>query len=134
MPMNKRAVVVLLSLATCIAALVYSGKTVVDKLESQYYIVLDGWVQRGGQLQEYQKDVLETCEKLVLTSATAWEMMVFATTQREEYEFRTKVCAKTTVHRVHRQSELNDQELVQGICDNIKIPVLEGLCRRSGLR
>jgi len=132
--MNKRAAIVLLLLATCIAALVYAGKTVVDKLESQYYMVLDGWVQRGGQVQEYQKDVLETCEKLVLASATVWEMMAFATTQREEFEFRAKVCAKTTVHRVHHQSELKEQELVKEICDDAKIAVLGRLCRSSGLR
>jgi hypothetical protein len=132
--MNKRVAIALFSLAACVGSLTYGGKAFIDKLESQYYLVLDGWVNRGGKAQEYQDDVVWTCGKLVMVEASASELVSFWTAQKGEFDFRVNICAKTTVHRVHRQPELNDQDLVQNICDDASVPMFEKLCRRSGLR
>jgi hypothetical protein len=132
--MNKRVATALFLLAACTGALAYVGKAVIDKLENNYYAVLDEWVKRGGKVQEYQNDVLDTCGKLVMTVASASEALTFATTQSEEFDFRVNVCAKTTVHRVHRQAELDDQELVREICEDTQSSLFRNLCRRSGLR
>jgi len=132
--MSKRIGLTVFILAVCGSALAYGGKVLTDKLERKYFTMLDGWVQRGGQAQEYQNDVLDTCGKLILTSATLSETLTLPTIQKEEFDFRVNVCAKTTVHRVHRQAELNDQELVQEVCYDARMPVFVKLCRRSGLR
>ena len=132
--MSKRIGITVFFLVVCGSALAYGGKVLTDKLERKYFSMLDGWVQRGGQLQAYHNDVLETCEKLVLASATISEVLMLPTIQTGEFDFRVNVCAKTTVHRVHRQPELNDPRLVQEICDNNKITIFGSLCRRSNLR
>lgn len=112
----------------------YAGKTLVDKLEDKYFSVLDGWVERGGKVNEYQSVVLETCGKLVMVTANAAEAIAFTTTQREEFDFRVDVCAKTTVNRSHHQSEFDDPKIIQTICDDSKVMLLRKLCKRSGLR
>ena len=111
-----------------------AGKTLTDKLEDKYFSVLDGWVERGGKANEYQSVVLETCGKLVMVTANASEAVAFTTSQKEEFDFRVDVCAKTTVHRSHRQSEFDDPKLIQAICNDSKVPLFEKLCRRSGFR
>ena len=112
----------------------YAGKTLVDKLEDKYFSVLDGWVERGGKVNEYQSVVLETCGKLVMVTANAAEAVAFTTTQREEFDFRVDVCAKTTVNRSYHQSEFDDPKIIQTICDDSKVLLLRKLCNRSGLR
>ena len=111
-----------------------AGKTLTDKLEDKYFSVLDGWVERGGKANEYQSVVLETCGKLVMVTANASEAVAFTTTQREEFDFRVDVCAKTTVHRAHHQSEFDDPKITQAICDDSKVQLIRKLCARSGLR
>lgn len=132
--MSRRIAIVIVLLAACGGTTIYGSKIIRGNLEHKYFSVLDDWVQRGGKAQEYQSDVLETCGKLVLASGTISEALMLPTIQREEFDFRANVCAKTTVHRVHRQSELNDQELVREICDDAIVPMLGKLCQRSGLR
>ena len=121
-------------LAVFNSSMANAGKTLTDKLEDKYFSVLDGWVERGGRADEYQSIVLETCGKLVMVAANASEAVAFTTTQREKFDFRVDVCAKTTVNRSHHQPEFDDQKLIQAICDDSKEILFEKLCKRSGLR
>lgn len=121
-------------LATFNSSRADAEKTLTDKLEDKYFSVLDGWVNRGGKVNEYQDIVVQTCGKLVMVTANASEKVAFTTTQREEFNFRVNVCAKTTVHRTHHQSELDDPKLIQAICDDSNVQLLRKLCARSGLR
>lgn len=132
--MNKNIVLSIFLLADLNGSMAYAGKTLADKLEDKYFLVLDGWVDRGGKVNEYQSVVLETCGKLVMVTANTSEAMAFTTTQREEFDFRVYVCAKTTVNRSHHQSELDDPKLIQAICNDNKVILFEKLCKRSGLR
>jgi hypothetical protein len=116
MLMTKRIAVGLFLLAAFTSTLAYGGKVLEHKLESKYFSMLDSWVQRGGKAQEYQSEVLDTCSKLMLVTAPLNEALSLPTFQKEELGFRVNVCAKTTVHRVHRQPEFDDHELMQGIC------------------
>ena len=132
--MNKYIVAAIFLLAVFNSSMANAGKTLTDKLEDKYFSVLDGWVERGGRGNEYQSVVLETCGKLVMVTANASEAVAFTTTQREEFDFRVNVCAKTTVHRSHHQSEFDDPKLIQVICDDNKVILFGKLCKRSGLR
>ncbi|MGC4099054.1 MAG: hypothetical protein QM706_18240 [Nitrospira sp.] len=131
--MIRRIAVGLFLLGAFTSTLAYGGKVLEDKLESKYFSVLDDWVQRGGKAQEYPSGVLDTCSKLMLVTAPLSEALSLPTFQKKEWDFRVNVCAKTTVHRVQRQSEFDDHELVQEICNDTKIPMFKRLCRHSGL-
>lgn len=132
--MNKYIVIAIFLLAVFNSSMANAGKTLTDKLEDKYFSVLDGWVERGGRGNEYQSIVLETCGKLVMVTANASEAVALTTTQKEEFDFRVNVCAKTTVHRSHHQSEFDDPKLIQAICDDNKVILFGKLCKRSGLR
>jgi hypothetical protein len=132
--MNKNIVIAIFLLADFNGSVAYAGKTLADKLEDKYFLVLDGWVERGGKVNEYQSVVLETCGKLVMVTANTSEAVAFTTTQREEFDIRVDVCAKTTVHRTHHQSEFDDPKIIQAICDDSKVQLFRKLCTRSGLR
>ena len=132
--MNKNIVIAIFLLVGFNDSMAYAGKTLADKLEDKYFSVLDGWVERGGRVNEYQSVVLETCGKLVMVTANASEAVALTTTQREEFDFRVDVCAKTTVNRSHHQSEFDDPKIIQTICDDSKVLLLRKLCNRSGLR
>lgn len=132
--MNKYIVIAIFLLVGFNDSMAYAGKTLADKLEDKYFSVLDGWVERGGRVNEYQSVVLETCGKLVMVTANASEAVALTTTQREEFDFRVDVCAKTTVNRSHHQSEFDDPKIIQAICDDSKVLLLRKLCNRSGLR
>jgi hypothetical protein len=132
--MNKYIVMAIFLLAVFNSSMANAGKMLTAKLEDKYFSVLDGWVERGGKANEYQSVVLETCGKLIMVTANASEAVAFTTSQKEEFDFRVDVCAKTTLHRTHHQSEFNDPKIVQAICDDSKVPLLGKLCRRSGLR
>ena len=132
--MNKYIVIAIFLLVGFNDSMAYAGKTLADKLEDKYFSVLDGWVERGGRVNEYQSVVLETCGKLVMVTANASEAVALTTTQREEFDFRVDVCAKTTVNRSHHQSEFDDPKIIQTICDDSKVLLLRKLCNRSGLR
>ncbi len=114
-------------------SMAYAGKSLAEKLEAKYFSALDGWVERGGKVNEYRGVVLETCGKLVMATTNASEAVAFTTTQKEEFDFRVGVCAKTTVHRAHYQSEFDDPKLIRSICDNGTV-LFQKLCKRSGLR
>lgn len=109
-------------------------RTLTEKLEEKYLSALDGWVVRGGKVNELQDIVMQTCEKLVMATANASEAITFTTTRGEEFDFRVNVCAKTTVNRVHHQPEFDDPKLIQMICDEGNVALLRKLCKRSGLR
>ena len=71
--MNKYIVAAIFLLAVFNSSMANAGKTLTDKLEDKYFSVLDGWVERGGKVNEYQSIVLETCGKLVMVEANASE-------------------------------------------------------------
>lgn len=112
----------------------HAGKTLSDKLEDQYFATLNGWVKRGGKASEYPKVVLETCQKLVMASASASEAIAFTTVKKEQFDYRVTVCGKTTVHRVYPQPEFANPDTVQKICDDHDVTLLKKLCRYGGLR
>jgi hypothetical protein len=132
--MNRNIMIAIFLLAIFNSSMANAGKTLTDKLEDKYFSVLDGWVERGGKVTEYQSVVLVTCGKLVMVTANASEAVAFTTSQKEEFDFRVDVCAKTTVHRTHHQSEFGDPKIIQAICDDSKVLLLRKLCTRSGLR
>ncbi len=132
--MNKFIVIAIFLVTVFNSSMANAGKTLTDKLEDKYFSVLDGWVERGGKAHEYQSVVLETCGKLVMVSANASEAVAFTTSQKEEFDFRVNVCAKTTVNRSRHQSEFEDPKLIQAICDDNKVILFGKLCKRSGLR
>ena len=110
-------------------------ENVVHKVESNYFSTLDGWVSRGGPVNEVQGTVAETCGKLVMATAGGAEKLLLSTTQREEFHFRVDVCVKMTINRVHPQPEFKKKKIVTMICDESKeVPLFGKLCKRSGLR
>ena len=109
-------------------------RTLIDKLEEKYFSVLDEWVDRGGKVNEFQGVVVQTCEKLVLATASPSEMVALSTNRIENFVFRVNVCTKTTVNRVYHQSEFDDLEIIKAICDDDEVILLKKLCSRSGLR
>ena len=131
--MSKYIVIAIFLLADFNGMMANAGKTLTDKLEDKYFFVLDGWVDRGGKVNEYQSVVLETCGKRVMVTANASEAVAFTTTQREEFDFRVDVCAKTTVNRSHHHTEFDGPKLIQAICDDNKVILFGKLCKRSGL-
>ena len=132
--MNKNILISIFLLINLNGSMANAEKTLAGKLEDKYFSELDGWIARGGMANEFQSIVVQTCGKLVMATANPSEVVVFTTTQREEFDFRVDVCAKTTVHRAHHQSEFDDPKLIQAICDSNKVILFEKLCRRSGLR
>ena len=132
--MKKNLVTALLLLAGLNGSMAYAGKTFAEKLEEKYFTALDEWVSRGGKVNEFQNIVIETCGKLVMAAAGTSEALALTTMQREEFDFRVGVCAKTTVNRTHHQTEFDDPKTVQAICDDNKVLLFRKLCERSGLR
>lgn len=132
--MSKIVIALVLIVAGLIDHPANAGKTFSDKLEDQYFAALTGWVKRGGKVGEYQNVVVETCRKLVITSASPSEAIALTTVEKEHFDYRVTVCGKTTAHRVHPQPEFSDPDVVQKICDDHDVPLLKKLCRRSGLR
>lgn len=131
---NKIGLIFIALLFAVNSSIASTEKTLRDKLEDKYFSALDGWVVRGGKVNEFQNIVVQTCEKLVMATANASEVITFTTTQEEEFDFRVNVCAKTTVNRVHHQSEYDDPKLIGAICDDSKVILYKKLCKRSGLR
>ena len=133
MNLSMNLVIAVFLLVDGTPSMAYAGKSLAEKLEDKYFSLLDGWVERGGKVNEYKGVVLETCGKLVIATANASEAVAFTTTQKEEFDFRVDICAKTTVHRVHPQSEFDDPKLIQMICGDGTV-LIQKLCKRSGLR
>ena len=63
-----------------------------QKLELYYYDKLNEWVIHGGQAEEVQSSVVETCGKLIMLIASPDERIEFISTQEEEFNFRVDVC------------------------------------------
>ena len=132
--MSRKALIIIFLVFGFESSMANAEKTLADKLEDKYFSALDGWVDRGGKVNEFQNIVVQTCRKLVMATANASEVVAFTTTQKEEFDFRVDVCAKTTVNRSHHQSEFDDPKIIQAICDDSKALLFGKLCRRSGLR
>ncbi len=134
----KRAILVLVILLLP-PVLAFAQSTVTkdkrsQKLELNYYDKLNEWVIRGGQAEEVQSSVVETCGKLIMLIASPDERIEFISTQEEEFHFRVDVCTKMTVNRVHKQPEFKNKEIISKICDESGNPLFSNLCKRSGLR
>ena len=132
--MKKILLIFITGLFAVNSSLASTERTITEKLEDKYFSALDGWVVRGGKVDELHTIVVQSCEKLVMATANASEAITFTTTRGEEFDFRVKVCTKTTVNRVHRQPEFDDPKLIQVICDDGNVALLKKLCKRSGLR
>lgn len=102
-------------------------------LEDIYWAKLDAWVNGGGNLQTIQANVVETCGKLTVATATKSEVTGFLTTEREEFDWRVDVCTKSTVHRVYPQPEFDNPEIVSMICGS-NVALYQKVCERSGLK
>ena len=125
-----QVVVLLLMLAPSLG----HSQTTTETLEERYFRTLDGWVARGGPVNEVQRTVVETCGKLVMLTAPATEKAALATTRREDFDVRVDVCTKMTVNRVHAQPEFEKKETVALICDRNEITLFKKLCTWSKLR
>jgi hypothetical protein len=107
-----------------------------DSFFDLYTKRLDAWVSTGGDIKTVQSEVLETCGKLVLTQAGAFERIQLLTFYRDEFDFRVDVCLKMTANRLYKQPEFEKPEMVTMICDDPRPyhELFNRLCRRSGLR
>jgi hypothetical protein len=107
-----------------------------DKLFNLYMSRLDAWVHDGGKVDAIQSQVVESCGKLIVTQAGAWERLQLLTFYRDEFDFRADVCTKMTTNRLYKQPEFEKPEIVKMICDNTDWyhEIFRRLCRRSGLR
>jgi len=111
-----------------------SEESTTVKLENKYYSILNQWVKNGGQLDKVQKDVIETCGKLVISTASTFEKIKLNTTEREEFDYRTDMCSQMTVNRIYPQEVFKDEKIVKMICDDSKVILFKKLCSISGLR
>jgi hypothetical protein len=107
-----------------------------DALFDLYTKRLDAWVSSGGDVKTGQTEVVETCGKLVLSQAGAFERMQLLTFYRAEFDFRVDVCLKMTANRLYKQPEFEKPEMVAMICDDPRPyhELFRRLCQRSGLR
>ena len=131
--MKNIAVILLLS-AVLVSSVAQSKESATQKVEATYFSILDGWVKRGGPINELQETVVQTCGKLVMLTVNATEKLALTTTQREEFHFRVDVCTKMTVNRVYPQPEFEKKDVVSMICDDSQVSLYRKLCKRSGLR
>jgi hypothetical protein len=109
-------------------------KSATEQLEEKYFQTLDGWIKRGGLVNELQDAVVKTCGKLVMLTASNSEKVSLLTTQRDEFHHRVDVCTKMTVNRVHPQPEFEKKEIIRTICDESKENLFKKLCKRYGFR
>lgn len=112
----------------------YAESSVIEKLEEKYFSTLDGWVKGGGQINEVQNTVVQTCGKLVMLTVSDSEKLALSTKRREDFDFRVDVCVQMTVNRIQPQPQFKKTEMVQMICDDNTVLVFKKLCRRRGLR
>jgi hypothetical protein len=107
-----------------------------DSLFDLYTKRLDAWVSAGGDIKTVESQVLETCGKLVLTQARAFERIQLLIFYRDEFDFRVDVCMKMTANRLYKQPEFEKPEMVTMICDDPRPyhELFKRLCQRSGLR
>lgn len=112
----------------------HAEKSATEQLEEKYFQMLDGWVKRGGPVNELHDTVVKTCGKLVMLTASNSEKVSLSTTQRGEFHHRVDVCTKMTVNRVHPQPEFEKKEIIRMICDESKENLFKKLCKRYGFR
>ncbi len=130
----KNIVITVLLSAVLVSSVAQGEESATQKVEATYFSTLDGWVKRGGPVNELQDTVVQTCGKLVLLTVNASEKLALVTTQREEFHIRVDVCTKMTVNRVYPQPEFEKKDIVSTICDDSKASLYRKLCKRSGLR
>lgn len=66
--MNRPLLVLFLLLLAVFPTLTYAQKSATEQLEEKYFQALDGWVKKGGPINELQDTVVKTCGKLVVYS------------------------------------------------------------------
>jgi len=132
--MNRPLLVLFLLLLAVFPTLTYAEKSATEQLEEKYFQTLDGWVKKGGPINELQDTVVKTCGKLIMLTASTSEKVALSATQRDEFHHQVDVCTKMTVNRVHPQPEFEKKEIVKMICDESKEDLFKKLCRRYGFR
>jgi len=105
-----------------------------NKVEEAYFSKLDDWVKRGGNINDVQNVIVDTCAKLVMATVDLSEMTALSTTQREEFHFRVDVCTKMTVNRVHPQPEFDKKITLKIICGDSDVILFKKLCHISGFQ
>jgi hypothetical protein len=76
---------------------------------------LDAWVEGGGNINTVQAQIVDNCGKLVWSQAGTVEKVLLFTIRRSELDFRVDVCIKMTVHRVHKQPEFENPEVIREV-------------------
>lgn len=132
--MKRLLLVLCLLIFAVFPTLTYAEKSATEQLEEKYFQTLDGWVKKGGPINELQDTVVKTCGKLVMLTASTSEKVALSTTKKDDFHHRVDVCTKMTVNRVHPQPELKKKEIVRMICDESKEDLFEKLCKRYGFR
>lgn len=131
----KQTRLILVFILLCVfVTVVHAEKSVTEQLGEKYFQTLDGWVKRGGPVNEVQDIVVQTCGKLVMLTVSNSEKAALSTTQREEFHYRVDVCTKMTVNRVHPQPEFEKKEIIRMICHESKVSLFKKLCKRYGLQ
>jgi hypothetical protein len=116
------------------ATVAHAEKSATEQREEKYFQTLDGWVKRGGPVNEIQDTVVKTCGKLVMLTASHTEKASLSTIKKDEFHHRVDVCTKMTVNRVHPQPEFEKKEIIRMICDESKVNLFKKLCKRYGFR
>jgi hypothetical protein len=132
--MNQLRPILILLFFTVLATVAHADKSVTEQLEEKYFQTLDGWVKKGGPVNEVQDTVVKTCGKLVMLTASNSEKTSLSTTQRDQFHNRVDVCTKMTINRVYPQPEFEKKEIVRMICDESKESLFKKLCQRYGFR
>lgn len=102
-------------------------------LRDRYMSDLDAWVKAGGSPATIQRDIVETCGKLVMSQSGIFQNLGFMTYDRDDFDFSVDVCTKMTVNRVHKQPEFTKPEIVSAVCGPKVEPFFQELCQRSGI-
>jgi hypothetical protein len=100
---------------------------------AEYWQVLDDWVRKGGPASEVKERVVDSCTKLVLGTVDYSEWAALLTMRRGELRFRTDICVKATIHRVHPQPEFSNAMFVAMICRDSAVDLYHELCARANL-
>lgn len=102
-----------------------------DELTSLYVGRLDQWVASGGNLEQVQSEVVDTCGRLILVTADA-QRRAELNADANAWALDADICAKITVHRVHPQPEFSNPEIVGLVCEGTN-SLFRALCARAGI-
>ena len=117
--------------ATTLLISVQTGQPTTD---AQHWRRLDAWVERGGDPNRLQEDVVTSCGQIMIAAAGVPKAAVreYVRANREDLDLRVHFCVQLTVHRVHKQPGIEDSLTIDLLCES-KDEVFLKLCRRAGL-